>query len=514
MDIIELLAALQNPNFYPHPVTSPVEIQQTHSSIVFLAGHFAYKLKKPVNYGFLDFSTLAKRKECLDRELFLNRLIAPDIYLEVLAITESGGKISWNGAGEIVEYVLKMNRFPQECLLSQRFDRGELTAVEIEALGKKIALFHRHARTDEYIREFGRIETIRHAFDENYQQTEKYIGSVQTERQFEETKAFTDRFFRVHGDWLGERAAKGMIRECHGDLHLNNICLWHGVIQLFDRIEFNESFRFVDTMYDVAFTAMDLTARGRPDFSNLFLNTYLERTGDWEGLKVLPLYLTRQAYVRAKVNSFLLNGDTFSETIQATARQYYRLAWEYTRPRSGRLIVMSGLSGAGKSTVARAIAREIDAIVIRSDAVRKHLAGIDLDERGSQEIYTPEMSQKTFDRLLQLAALLLPLGYAVILDARYDRAAWRQPLGDLARSLGVPFSIVHCHAPLPVLIERIEARRGDISDANTEILLAQVEKTEPFTAAEQPYLISIDTERSDWQNDIERRFPTVALPTE
>jgi predicted kinase len=167
---------------------------------------------------------------------------------------------------------------------------------------------------------------------------------------------------------------------------------------------------------------------------------------------------------------------------------------------------MSGLSGAGKSTVARAIAREIDAIVIRSDAVRKHLAGIDLDERGSQEIYTPEMSQKTFERLSQLAALLLPLGYAVILDARYDRAAWRQPLGDLARSLGVPFSIVHCHAPLPVLIERIEARQGDISDANTEILLTQVEKTEPFTAAEQPYLISIDTERSDWQNDLPSAF--------
>jgi aminoglycoside phosphotransferase family enzyme len=192
MDSIALLEALQNPDFYPHPVNSPVEIQQTHASIVLLAGDFAYKLKKPVNYGFLDFSTLEKRKECIDRELFLNQLIAPEIYLEVLPIIESGGKISWNGEGEIVEYVLKMNRFPQECLLSQRFDRGKLTEVEIEALGKKIALFHRDARTDEYIAEFGRLETIRHAFDENYQQTEKYIGSVQTERQFEETKAFTD----------------------------------------------------------------------------------------------------------------------------------------------------------------------------------------------------------------------------------------------------------------------------------------------------------------------------------
>lgn len=502
METAKLIETLTNPDFYPHPVTSPVKVIQTHVSIVFLTGDFAYKLKKPVDYHFLDFSTLEKRKECIDRELLLNHSTAPEIYREVLPITESAGKVTLNGNGEIIEYVLKMNQFPQECLLSQRFDRGEITENEIESLGKKIARFHQQARTDEYITRFGAPEIVQQAFQENYRQSEKYIGTVQTRQQFEATKTFTDNFFRERGDWLRERQEKGKIRECHGDLHLNNMCLWRGEIQLFDRIEFNESFRFVDTMYDIAFTAMDLTARGKPDFANLFLNTYLERVADWEGLKVLPLYLARQAYVRAKVNSLLLDGDTFSETIRETARQYYHLAWEYTKPRSGRLILLSGLSGSGKSTVAREIAKKLDGIRIRSDAVRKHLARIDLDKRGSIELYTPEMSARTFDRLAELAKILLPLGYTVILDARYDRSLWREPLRALAGSIGVPFHIVHTHAPLPVLLDRLEKRTGDISDATTEVLLAQIEKTEPFTDSEQPYLISVDTSRSNWREQI------------
>jgi aminoglycoside phosphotransferase family enzyme/predicted kinase len=502
MDTVELIEALQNPDLYPHPVPDPVEVIQTHASIVFLAGDFAYKIKKSVDYGFLDFSTLEKRKDCIDREFTLNQPVAPDIYLEVLPITGSSGRVSLNGDGKIIEYALKMNRFPRECLLSEMFDRGEVTRSIVEALGKKIALFHRGARTDAYITGFGDPDRIKQAFDENYRQTEKYIGSVQTRQQFEETKQFTDSFFHERSDLLRERQKQGMIRELHGDLHLNNLCVWRGEIQLFDRIEFNESFRFVDTMYDVAFTAMDLTARDRSDWSDLFINTYLERAGDWEGLQVLPLYLTRQAYVRAKVNSFLLEGDTFSEAVAESARRYYRLAWQYTRPRTGKLILMSGLSGAGKSTVAREISREIDGIQIRSDAVRKHLAGIDLDERGTNEIYTPEMSRKTFDRLFRLARILLPLGYPVILDARYDKALWRDPLRELARSIGVPFHIVHVHAPLPILLQRIQERRGDISDATAEILLAQVEKTEPFTEAEHPYLLSLDTGRSDWREGL------------
>jgi aminoglycoside phosphotransferase family enzyme/predicted kinase len=506
MDTNQLIEQLKNPNFYPHPVKIPIEIIQTHASIIFLTGDYAYKIKKPVNYNFLDFSTLEKRKYYLEQELKLNKKVAANIYLEVLSINDDRGTISLNGTGKAIEYILKMNQFPQECLLSKIFERGELTENTIESLAKKVAQFHQQAETNSYITQFGDLAIIKHAFDENYQQTEKYINFVQTQKQYDETKGYTDKFFTEHGDWLEERQKKGMIRECHGDLHLNNICQWQGEVQLFDRIEFNESFRFVDVMYDIAFTAMDLTARNREDLANLFLNTYLEQTADWEGLKVLPIYLTRQAYVRAKVNSFLLDVDTFSETIKTTAQHYYQLAWQYTQPQKPRLILMSGFSGSGKSTIGKVIAKKLNGIQIRSDAVRKHLAGIDLNQTGNLDIYSLEMSQKTFAKLAELAEILIPLGYPVILDARYDKYAWREPLLTYAQSLRIPFHIVHCHAPIEILRQRIAARKGDISDATIEVLNAQIEKTEPFNEKEQPYLISLDTTNPDWQQFLESRL--------
>jgi len=506
MDSNRLIEELKNPDFYPHSVKIPVEIIQTHASIIFLTGDYVYKVKKPVNYNFLDFSTLEKRKYYLEQELELNTKVAANIYLEVLSINEEQGSISLNGEGKVIEYILKMNQFPQECLLSKIFERGELTEKAIESLAEKVAQFHRKAVSNSYITQFGNLEVIKQAFDENYQQTEKYINFVQTQKQYDETKAYTDKFFAEHRDWLEERQIKGMIRECHGDLHLNNICQWQGEIQLFDRIEFNESFRFVDVMYDLAFTAMDLTARGREDFANLFVNTYLEQTADWEGLKVLPLYLTRQAYVRAKVNSFLLDGDTFSEKIKADAQDYYQLAWQYTQPQKPRLILMSGFSASGKSTIGKVIAKNLNAIQIRSDAVRKHLAGIDLNQTGSLDIYSLEMSQKTFARLAELARILITLGYPVILDARYDKYAWREPLLTYAQNLKIPFHIVHCHAPIEVLKQRIAARKGDISDATIEVLNAQIEKTEPFNEKEQPYLISLDTTNPDWPEFLESQL--------
>jgi aminoglycoside phosphotransferase family enzyme/predicted kinase len=506
MDSNQLIEQLKNPEFYPHPVKISVEVIQTHASIIFLTGDYAYKIKKPVNYNFLDFSSLEKRKYYLEQELELNQKVAANIYLEVLPINDNRGKLSLNGTGKAIEYVLKMNQFPQECLLSKIFERGELTEENIVSLAKKVAQFHKQAATNEYITNFGSLEIIKHAFDENYQQTQKYINFVHPQKQYEETKAYTDKFFAEHGDWLEERQRKGMIRECHGDLHLNNMFLWQGEIQLFDRIEFNESFRFVDVIYDIAFTAMDLTARGRKNLANLFLNIYLEQTADWEGLKVLPLYLTRQAYVRAKVNSFLLDSDTFSEKIKATAAQYYQLAWQYTQPQTPRLILMSGLSGSGKSTIAKVIAKKLNAIQIRSDAVRKHLAGIDLNQTGSLDIYSLEMSQKTFDRLAELAQILIPLGYPIILDARYDKYAWREPLLTYAQNLHIPFHIVHCHAPIEILRQRIAARKGDISDATIEVLNSQIDKTEPFNENEQPYLISLDTNKPDWQQFLENQL--------
>jgi aminoglycoside phosphotransferase family enzyme/predicted kinase len=497
-----LLEQMQSADFYPHPVQEPIELVQTHASAVLLTGDYAYKLKKPVNFGFLDFSTLAKRKYFLEQELCLNQPVAPDIYLEVLPIAQTGEEFILGEGERICEYVLKMHQFPQESLLSNLFAAGKLTEAHLEALGTAVASFHLQTQTNDYIRSFGEVEKIAIAIAENYQQTEQYIGIAQTQKQYDETKQFTDDFLEEKRNLFKNRQECGKIRECHGDLHLRNICWWHDKIQLFDRIEFNESFRFVDVMYDVAFAVMDLEARGRQDFSYLFLNTYLEQTGDWQGLQVLPLYLSRQAYVRAKVTSLLLNDvaipDTAKREAIETAANYYHLAWRYTQRSHGQLFLMSGVSGSGKTTVARQLAKHLGAIHIRSDAVRKHLAGIPLHERGGDDLYAPQMTQDTYNRLLALAELLVTQGYSVILDAKYDRQRWREGAIAFAQSAQIPLRILYCTAPREILRDRLTQRTGDISDATPSLLVQQMAAADPLTPPEQTYVIAIETTRADW----------------
>lgn len=492
-----LIEQMMQSGFYPHPVQEPIQLIQTHVSYVLLTGDYAYKLKKPVNFGFLNYSTLELRKHFCEEELRLNQRGARALYLEVLAITGDENQYQLGGTDQPAEYVLKMRAFPQESLLSSMFEQGKVDEALMEELGRVVADYHAQAKTDDYIRKFGEVAQVRQSIDENYQQTDKYIGQAQTQTQYEETKQYTDDFFQAREQLITSRIENNWIRECHGDLHLRNICLWQDKILLFDCIEFNEPFRFVDVMYDVAFASMDLEARARKDLANAFLNTYVEQTGDWEGLQLLPLYLSRQAYVRAKVNSFLLDDPgvpaQVKEEAKATAAAYYQQAWEYTKPQQGQLILMSGLSGAGKSTVARQLARKLSAIHIRSDAVRKHLAGIPLQQKGGNELYTAEMTEKTYQRLLSLGVMLASQGFTVILDAKYDRTSLRQEAIAAAKSAQIPLQIIHCTAPHEVLKERLQQRTGDIADATADLLEAQQADSQPFTASEQPLVKNIDT---------------------
>ncbi|MBV5261508.1 AAA family ATPase [Synechococcus moorigangaii CMS01] len=495
--IAALIAALQNPAIYPHATPGAIALVQTHVSYVFLTGDYAYKVKKAVNFGFLDFSTLEKRKHFCGVELELNQALTPDLYLEVLPITYDGQTYALNGTGEVVEYAVKMRQFPQENLLSEMFTAGTLTETHMAQLGEAVASFHQSATTNEYILSFGEIPKIRQAIDENYAQTGKYIGTVQTQERFEQTKAFTDNFFASREAIFAQRRQTEKIKECHGDLHLRNICLWQDQIQLFDRIEFNEPFRFVDTMYDVAFTVMDLDARGAKELGNAFLNTYVERTGDWEGLQVLPLYLSRQAYVRAKVTSFLLDDQAIAPEVKAeaaqTATDYYKLAWRYTQRPQGKVILMCGLSGSGKSTVARSYARQWNAIQIRSDAVRKHLAGVPLEASGDDSLYSPAMTDQTYGRLQALGLLLAKQGFTVILDAKYDKIVQRKNVVEACAAQDIPCEIFHCQAPLPLLAQRLASRTNDISDATADLLTAQQEQVEGFTPEELPLVKAIDS---------------------
>ncbi|MFN5515669.1 MAG: AAA family ATPase [Cyanobacteriota bacterium] len=506
--LTNLIAQLQNAQVYPHAVKPPIEVLQTHCSAVFLTGDYAYKVKKPVDFGFLDFSTLEKRKFYLEQELALNQPIAPDIYEAVVPIYQDGEENLWVNQPQetLVEYALRMRQFPQSCLFVNLFKAGQLTPELIRELGLTVAEFHAQTRTDTYIQSFGQVEKIQDAIMDNFKATEKYIGAAQTQSQYAETKAFDEAFLRQHRDRFQRRIEAGKIRECHGDLHLQNICYWQGKLQLFDRIEFNEPFRFVDVMYDVAFTVMDLDAKERRDLGTIFLNAYLEQTGDWEGVSLLPFYLSRQAYVRAKVTSFLLDDPQISprekETALETAQNYYRQAWGYAQPQEGEVILLSGLSGAGKSTVARYLAPQIGALHLRSDAIRKQLAGLPLTAQGGADLYTPERTQQTYQYLQNWGLALACQGWRVILDAKYDRRVERQTILKFCQTHHLPLIFLHCQASLPTLTERLNQRRGDISDATAALLRQQVENFEAFGAEESPFLVNLDTETFAWQEKI------------
>ncbi len=328
------------PAFYPHPVATPIRLMQTHVSYVLLTGDYVYKLKKAVDYGFLDYSTLEKRKHFCEEEIRLNQTGAGTLYLSVVPITQDDETITLKGNGEPIEYAVKMRQFPQSALLSEQFEQGLLDEEKVRSLATTIANFHQNTATNDHIRTYGTIPAIRQSIDENYDQTVVFTGDggvdkPQTQTQFDETKAYTDNFFATEQALFQKRLDKDRVRACHGDLHLGNICEWEGKILLFDCIEFNEPFRFVDTMFDIAYIVMDLEVAGREDLSKVFLNQYVEETGDYEGLEILPLYVSRQSYVRAKVTSFMLGDPSVSEADRQIASEkaakYYRLAWSYVQ---------------------------------------------------------------------------------------------------------------------------------------------------------------------------------------
>jgi uncharacterized protein len=496
----DLIRQMLQPGFYPHEVQEPVQLLQTHISYVLLTGEFAYKIKKPTNFGFLDFTTLEKRYYFCQEELRLNQRLSPSLYLAVKAIVKEGDRYQFTEASDpdiiaetIAEYAIQMREFPQEGLFSHLFQAGQLTPEMIQQLGGIVAEFHAIAETNAEIRDYGSRTAIQRVEENNFSISEAFIGRSQTQQQFDETRAFAAQFFEHHADWFSQRQIDGKIRECHGDLHLNNVCFYQNNIQIFDCIEFSPGFRNIDVIYDAAFMVMDLEFQHRVDLANLFLNTYLEQTGDYWSAAMLPLYLSMRAYIRGNVNALALDDAAISEADKINflqrSQDYYQLAWRYTGRSPGRLVMMSGLSGSGKSTVARQLAQQINAIHIRSDAVRKRLAGVPLSLEGDRKvnsgIYTPEMTQLTYERMLELGIFLAQQGWPVILDAKYDRHTFRATVLETARAAQIPIQVVQCTAPVEVLYNRLQHRTGDVSDATVDILDSQIRSAEPLTEAEE-----------------------------
>jgi aminoglycoside phosphotransferase family enzyme/predicted kinase len=498
-----LIVQMQEPDFYPHSVSLPIRLVQTHISYVLLTGEFAYKIKKPLNLGFLDFSNLEKRRYFCYEELRLNQRLSPELYLDVLPIYLSGqtyrfGSTEEEGT-EPVEYALLMREFSQESVFSRMFERNELNEEHFRRLAVLLARFHESARSDESVAANGTVKAITSTADGNYEIARRYIGRLQTENRFNKTKDFTDRFLQDHAEWFERRIAEGKIRECHGDVHLNNICMWRNQIQLFDCIEFDAKFRNIDILYEIAFLKMDLDFRSRRDFANIFLNAYLEQTEDYWGAALLPFYCSLRATVRAKVTSLILDEETVTEKQKQQAaddaEKYYELASMYADKRKGFILIMCGLSASGKTTAARILSPKLDAIHIRSDAVRKRLTGG--QEIGAKNygegIYAPEITEQTYARLTEPGVFLAKQGNVVILDATFLKRKFRQRAMKQAESVGVDCRIVFCAAPVGVLEQRLINRSNDISDATIGVLHRQQAEMEHFDDSELPFVSSIDT---------------------
>ncbi len=492
-----LIAALLGAPAYPHPVATP-RLVETHISWVILTGTYAYKIKKPVNLGFLDFSTLAKRRHFCEEELRVNRCFAPQLYIDVVAIcaTDAGPRVA--AVGEVLEYAVRMRQFPDDALLADRPERIALTVWR--QLGEDVARVHAGlpARGDDEPGSCGTPVALRDAIAQNFRQIRPYLrdGAEILELNRLEEQAWSA--CRTHEKLLWQRHAEGRVRECHGDLHLGNIALIEGRAIPFDALEFNPALRWIDVLNEMAFLVMDCRSRGQQPASFAALNAYLELSGDYAGLALLDFFCSYRAMVRAKVSllAVLPPVTSGSEAHRAYLR-YSALAAEYQQPRHRFLAICCGVSGSGKSTLAEMLAAQAGAVRIRADVERKRLFGLepDADSRGAGvDIYTAEAGRRTFARLAELAARIIGDGFAVIVDATFIRRSLRDDFRRLARELGVPFHILLCDAPTAELRRRVRARLAsgaDASEADVEVLEAQLRAAELPDPAREPETLRV-----------------------
>lgn len=499
-----LIAALQNPALYPHPVEQ-VRVIETHISWVLLTGTYVYKIKKPVNFGFLDFTDLAARKHFCEEELRLNQRLTDGLYLDVLPITGSEREPRLGGDGPAIEYALKCREFPQSGLLSEVQARGELTTDHIDALARQIAEFHQRTPHVPQENPLGTAEAVMAPVRQNFEQIRPLLSDKADLQQLDALESWAESSFERLLPVLQSRKVNGSIRECHGDIHLGNAALIDGNVVLFDCIEFNEPFRFTDVCADYAFLAMDLEDRGLKCHARRFVNQYLERTGDYQSLEILNFYKAYRALVRAKIALFSLAFQNDAVQKAATLRQYRNyanLAESYSAIPSRFLAVTVGVSAVGKSSVAMRLVEALGAVRLRSDVERKRLFG---EQQSGQEgtlkggIYSDDASQATYQRLNQLAADILRTGYPVVLDATFLKHAQRQAAREVADATGVPYLILDCQAPDSVIagwLAQRQAQGVDPSDATLEVVQAQQAGREALDNDELAHSKRVDTQDS------------------
>jgi aminoglycoside phosphotransferase family enzyme/predicted kinase len=499
------IAALLSPEAYSHKV-GHVDLIQTHISYVFLAGDFVYKVKKPVDLGFLDFTTREKRRHFCQEEVRLNRRLCPGIYLDVVPVAYVEGAVAVDAAGTVVDYAVKMKRLPEERMMGHLLEEDAVTPEMVRTLARRLAEFHASAETGPEIEAFGGLETVAGNWRENFEQTEPYIGRTITARQFRETREYVEGFLAREKDLFEARVHGGRVRDCHGDLRVEAVCFQDGIC-VFDCIEFNERFRYSDVAADLAFLAMDLDFRNRPAMSDELVGRYLEMSGDSTLPLVLDFYKCYRAYVRGKVEGFLLSEPEVPAAQKAAARSraraFFRLVNRYARRGTPcTLVNMAGLSGTGKSFLANALAARLGAVVVSSDVVRKRLAGVEPTERHVEPwergIYAPDLTERTYEAMLAEAEAHLERGRPVILDATFLLRRHRQAARELARRRGARYLAVECLAEESVARERLARRPEDpwtASDGRWEIFAAQRGRFEPLAEVPRRELLRVDTAR-------------------
>jgi uncharacterized protein len=529
MHLDALIAALARPDAFPHPTDVPTVVH-THISVVFLAGEHAYKIKKPVDLGFLDFTTLDRRRHFCHEEVRLNRRLARDVYLGVVPIVDRGHltvsdvfdpddvpgpgcAAEGDGRGtDTIEYAVKMRRLPDARTFDALLDRGELGAAHLDRLARRIATFHENAASGPEVSRWGGLATVAGNVRENFAQIEPYVGETISDGVFTRLRDRAEQDLERLAGLIDARAARGVTRDTHGDLQLKHVYDFAAAaapddLVVVDCIEFNERFRFADPVADVAFLDMDLRARGRGDLARAFSDAYFAATGDAEGGRLLPFYTTYRAVVRGKVDGFAARETEIPvverDRARDRARGYFLLALGVAAPPRERpaLVLSTGLPGTGKSRVTRHLAQVHGFAPVSTDRVRKTLAGIPGDETGAaavdQGIYTADWSDRTYDACLQLAAGLLFEGRRVVVDGTFREEGRRAALLEIAAALRVPALVVECQAPPEVVRDRLAHRQGDPSDADWGVYQALAGRWEAYGTETAPHVRVLDTARPD-----------------
>lgn len=511
--------SLERPEAYPHHA-GDLQTRETHISKIFLAGEYAYKIKKPVRFDFLDYSTLELRRACCEKELSINRRFAPELYLDVVSVCRDSVGLNFRGSGVITEWAVKMKRFRQEEMLLEVLRDSKLRPRDCIPLADYLANDHRLSRSigrDDSHRRSQQISDLVPRILANESGVDLCLTPAQANLSFlasnlidigdrqriESLSLWSNQFIEQNRSRFLNRILSERIRECHGDLHLGNLLYRSGAFMAFDAIEFNESFRWIDVANELAFLLMDLDDRGFGSTASVVLDRYLEMSGDYDLLGVLRFYQVYRALVRAKVEWIRQSQAPASDAaaehrrLDQLAADYVTLAEQYTRRTERELLITVGVSGSGKSTQSQQWIEQRGFIRLRSDATRKRLLGLSPEDSTdslstsdaqNSGVYDAQSTARTYAELLKLARQVLVDGYSVVADATFLKRAQREPFFDLANELGVSFGILECEANESELRRRVRDRHGDASEATVEVLEGQLRTRERLTQVEQGFV--------------------------